>query len=423
MTRESSANGGAGGLSIWYLCKYVETPGTTSPGSRGYSLMAELARLGAEVTVFCSDSGHHFWGGQGVVGDGTPAESEHARLSLIRIRTCKYSRQRSLRRVLSWLDFEFRLLMMSKATFVKPNVIIASSLSLLTVVTGLLLSLRYRCRLIFEVRDIWPLTLVAEGGFSKTNPLIVLLSLVEWAGYRWSDLVVGTMPNLAEHVGRVVAYPPPVHCIPIGFDERFQPGPIGSDAGEAVPTCLDGKFIIGYSGSFGVSNALETLLDCAASLVQEERIHFLLMGDGDLRPHYEARFGKLRNVSFLPSVPRDRVFRFLERCDVLYFAARRSEVWRYGQSLNKLIDYMLAGKPIVCSYSGYMSMINEAQCGIVVPAEDVVALRSEILRIVDLGSQARREMGERARQWVIANRSYATLGSQYHDLIAGMVAR
>jgi glycosyltransferase involved in cell wall biosynthesis len=108
---------------------------------------------------------------------------------------------------------------------------------------------------------------------------------------------------------------------------------------------------------------------------------------------------------------------------VLYFAARRSEVWRYGQSLNKLIDYMLAGKPIVCSYSGYMSMINEAQCGIVVPAEDVVALRSEILRIVDLGSQARREMGERARQWVIANRSYATLGSQYHDLIAGMVAR
>jgi glycosyltransferase involved in cell wall biosynthesis len=422
VTHECRSNPRSVGPSVWYLCKYVEAPGPSSAGNRGYCLMSELAQLGSEVTIFCSDSGHHFFGGQGMAGEIPPAASASRRLRLIRIRTWKYRRQRSLHRIFSWLDFEFRLLTMSKATIEKPDVIIASSLSLLTVITGLLLKLRYRCKLIFEVRDIWPLTLVSEGGFSKANPVIVLLSWVERIGYRWSDLIVGTMPNLAEHVNKVVACSPPVHCIPIGFDGRYLPTEIGMAEAEPLVGELRGKLIVGYSGSFGISNALETLLDCAKSLERDERLHFVLMGDGDLRPTFQATYGNLKNVSFLRPVTRHQVARVLRGCDFLYFGTKRSEVWRYGQSLNKLIDYMLAGKPIICSYSGYLSMVNDAQCGIVVPSEDVGALRREILRAVDLGVDARRQMGERARQWVIANRSYATLGVQYRELVASLVA-
>ena len=43
---------------------------------------------------------------------------------------------------------------------------------------------------------------------------------------------------------------------------------------------------------------------------------------------------------------------------------QKSKVWDYGQSMNKIVDYMMAGKPVVASYSGYPSMLNEAGSGI-----------------------------------------------------------
>ena len=31
--------------------------------------------------------------------------------------------------------------------------------------------------------------------------------------------------------------------------------------------------------------------------------------------------------------------------------------------MNKIVDYMYSGKPIIATYDGFESMINEANCG------------------------------------------------------------
>src|SRR5690606_15081156 len=80
-------------------------------------------------------------------------------LALCWVRTFKYNSAKSFKRILSWLHFEWRLLRLPKQQFPKPDTIIVSSLSLLTIINGLILKKRYRCRLIFEIRDIWPLTI------------------------------------------------------------------------------------------------------------------------------------------------------------------------------------------------------------------------------------------------------------------------
>lgn len=405
--------------SVWYISKYLSEPTATDPGSRGYHLMDELVRRGLKVTVLSSDAGHHFFGSEGL---GRRRYSETVRLSglrLIRIRTLKYWKQRSIRRILSWLDFELRLLVMPKDRLPRPDVIIASSLSLLTVVSGLLLSFRYRCKFIFEVRDIWPLTLVEEGGFSRYNPLIFVLSLIEWLGYRCSHAVVGTMPNLGEHVRARVRRAPPVHCIPIGLD----PGSITTEdecTSVRSPTFASpGQLLVGYSGSMGVSNALDTLLLCAEELVHDRRFHFVFLGQGDLEGKYRLRFGHLPNISFLQPVPRKDVARFLGACDILWFATRPSLVWKYGQSLNKLVDYMMAGKPVIGCLSGHPSMIDEAQCGAFVPAGDVAGLRAEVVRLAELNGDARRELGLRGQRWILAHRSYRVLALRYQALLQG----
>jgi glycosyltransferase involved in cell wall biosynthesis len=111
----------------------------------------------------------------------------------------------------------------------------------------------------------------------------------------------------------------------------------------------------------------------------------------------------------------------LAKCDLLYLAVHTSKVWRYGQSLNKVIDYMWSGKPIVASYSGYKSMINEADCGTFIQPGNVGALRREIERYYQMTSDERAGMGARGKSWLLANRQYKKLALEYLNIIAGVL--
>jgi glycosyltransferase involved in cell wall biosynthesis len=225
------------------------------------------------------------------------------------------------------------------------------------------------------------------------------------------------MPNLAEHVANTVGASRPVHCIPMGIEEGslhdIQPLPEGY-AEAYIPK---GKFVVAHVGTIGITNALDTFLNCASVMAGESDIHFLIVGDGDLKADYIERYGHLPNLTFGPRVAKKSVQSVLGRCDLLYFSVHDSEVWRYGQSLNKVIDYMLSGKPIVASYTGFPSMINEADCGTFVPSADVDRLRQEILRYASMPLPERQATGARGRDWILQHRSYTTLAAQFLEIL------
>jgi glycosyltransferase involved in cell wall biosynthesis len=380
--------------------------------------MNEIASMGCRVAVIASDSNHLIL--PPILIDNYLFDNS-GNLLLCWVKTVKYSVSGSIRRVLSWLHFEWRLLWLPKKTLFVPDVIIVSSLSLLTLITGLWWRRRYNCVLIFEVRDIWPLTIIEEGRFNSWNPLVVMLASLERLGYKYSDIIVGTMPNLGEHVKNVLGYSKMVHCIPMGLHLSEV------DLQEALPAAYEieyipkNKFIFAYVGTVGISNALETFLECAKMMDNETHIHFLLVGDGDLRKEYIAKYGCLRNLTFAPKVRKQMVQSVLAKCDLLYLAVHTSKVWRYGQSLNKVIDYMWSGKPIVASYSGYKSMINEADCGTFIQPGNVGALRREIERYYQMTSDERAGMGARGKSWLLANRQYKKLALEYLNIIAGVL--
>jgi glycosyltransferase involved in cell wall biosynthesis len=398
----------------------VIPPGLGTAGGRGYLLMRELASAGVKVAVITSDA---------IPFAAVPnLKSAYLRehrdgLDLWWVRTSKYSVAKSFRRILSWLDFEWRLYRMPKEDLPLPSAVVVSSLSLLTIVNGLLIRKRFRCRLVFEVRDIWPLTLTAEGGYSPKNPFVRALAWLERQAYRRADVIIGTMPNLREHVRSVLGYDRVVECIPMGYDDSdlalslrlAMPSDLPEDYRRSfIPK---GKFIIGHVGSIGITNALEVFLECARRVDGKEGIHFLLVGKGDLKKEYQSRYSDLKNVTFAENVEKGLVQAVLSCCDLLYFSTYDSEVWRYGQSLNKVVDYMLSGKPILASYSGYPSMINEADCGEFVRAGDVGSLEKAVLRYSTISPAELEAMGRRGREWILAKRSYKTLAKKYHEIL------
>lgn len=334
------------------------------------------------------------------------------------LKTFKYKKAKSLRRVLGWLHFEWNLFFFPKKQLPKPDTVIVSSLSLLTIFNGLVLKKKYKCKLLFEVRDIWPLTIVEEGEhFSYNNPLVKILGLIEKLAYKKADHIIGTMPNLGEHVKNILGYDKPTTCIPMGVEPQnfSNPTPLSE---EYINTYLkkDG-FKIFYSGTIGISNALEIFFEAARHFNDNPNIHFILLGNGSLKEEYQKKFGHLRSITFAPRVNRDQVQEVLSHADVLYFSTFPSKVWQYGQSLTKITDYMLAGKPILASYSGYPSMINEAGCGEFIPAGDLQALIEAIESYANKSSNDLKDMGLRGLSWILENRKFSNLANKIEEIL------
>lgn len=398
---------------VWYVSKYAALPAAGRAGTRAFLIMRELARAGHRAVMLISDS-NHLTEVPRLTGPHLLETVEGVDVHWIRTR--KFTGAKSIGRILSWLDFEWRLFLFPKQGLPRPDLVIVSSLSLLTIFNGLWLKLRYRCRLVFEVRDIWPLTIIEEGGFSARNPLVVGLAMIERLAYRTADVIVGTMPNLVAHVAEVAPRHAPVHCVPFGVDidmiEKARPLP-PTWMQEHIPA---GKFVVCHAGTIGITNALDTLFDCARAMRERSDVHFLILGDGGLKSHYQAVTADLCNVSFAGAVAKNQVGAALEACDLLYFSVHVSKVWNYGLSLNKVIDYMLAGKPIVASYSGYPTMVDEAGAGTAVPAGDPVALEAEILRYAEMEAGARRAIGQAGHDWLWRNRQYKDLAQLYLDI-------
>ena len=382
-------------MNIWFISKYASPPLYAKVPSRLFYLAKEAKKLGNQVCLITSDSNHFT----------SIPETEKVynyenqdTVDIIWIKTKKYKKTASIDRILSWLDFEWKLFNMPLKKVGKPDVVIISSLSIFTILYGYYLKKKFNSFLVFEIRDIWPLTLIEEGGFSKWHPLSLIIGFIEKFGYRNSDLIVGTMPNLKQHVINRGISNKPVFCSPLGFDPKNYKGEdifFNQLFQNLVP---ENKIVIGYAGSMGISNGMEIFIEAIRSMNMFQNIHFLLVGSGDLKEKYQKKLYENINVSFLPRIEQNQVKYFLSTCDLLYLSTQDSKVWDFGQSMNKVVEYMLAAKPIIASYNGFPSMINEANCGVFVSTRNPEELRDVFLEYSKLSKNELRQIGENGRK-------------------------
>lgn len=400
--------------SIWYISKYCAISNKNSIGSRGWLLMKEFAKQGYCSVIITSDYDNL------VDSPNLKLSFKHTfkeGVEILILKTLKFSVSKSHKRIFSWLNFEWNLFWIKKKKLPKPDVIIVSSLSILTILNGYFLKKKYKCKLVFEIRDIWPLTLTEEGGFNYYNPAIIILRFLEIWGYKKSDLIVGTMPNISEHVKNKSGSSRPVECIPMGVDPAMIKN-IQTISSEYIEKYLNPNYFnIVYAGTIGITNALNTFFKAAKILSKNSKIKFVIVGDGPLKKEFNKKYNHLPNLIFAPKVYKNQIQSVLSNADVLYLSVFKSKIWNYGQSLNKLIDYMISNKPIIASYSGYQSMINEAGCGFFIPAQDAKALVDKINELTSMTKYQRNAIGSKGLDWLLKNRTYKKLADKYLSLI------
>jgi glycosyltransferase involved in cell wall biosynthesis len=330
------------------------------------------------------------------------------------------------RRVLNMAAFVLRLLHDARqlASSFQPDVVIASSTYPFDIWPARRIASLARARLLFEVHDLWPLSPMELGNYSRWHPFIMLMQAAENYACRHADAVVSILPKVRDHLEAHGMARHKLHIVPNGADPAewlAEPPALCGDAGAVMARLhAEGKFVIGYAGSHGMANALDALLG-AAVLVGDARAAFVLVGGGPDKARLQASAGALglANVHFCDPVAKPQVPSLLRCFDVAYIGWQRQPLYRFGISPNKLIDYMMAARPILHSVEAGNDPVADAGCGLTVAPEDPAAVAHGVRQLMAMAAAERAAMGQRGKAYALRNLSYPVLGERFLKILAG----
>lgn len=178
-------------------------------------------------------------------------------------------------------------------------------------------------------------------------------------------------------------------------------------------------FLIGYAGAHGIANALGCLVE-AAGLLRQEKVCIVLMGRGQEKERLirAAKERGLENIFFLPAVEKRLVPGFLQYMDALYIGLQKQPLFRFGISPNKIMDYMMAGKPIINAIEAGNDLVAEAGCGLSIPAGSPKAAADAILCMAQYSEEERMAMGKRGREFVLQHHDYRVLAKEFLQVLS-----
>jgi glycosyltransferase involved in cell wall biosynthesis len=377
-------------------------------GGRHYWFAENLIKSGYEPTIFCANIRHNR---EDIVNiyEGKYLRMINENIPFVFVKTVRYS-DNGRQRIKNMLVFAWNLTAVAKEyarIYGKPDLILASSVHPLTLVAGIKIARRFGVPCICEVRDLWPESLVAYG-FLKQNSIIakILYRGEKWI-YKNADSIIMTWEggkeyicdkgwdqeidlNKVKHINNGVSVE--------AFDRNSQENIITDPDLDN----LDFKNIV-YAGSIRKVNNIGILLD-AAKIIQEQehrQIRFLIYGSGDEKARLEKRCRdeSITNVIFKGWIEKRFVPSVLKKAYVNILHNSSTSVDKYGQSQNKLFEYLAAGRCIVQTYSTGYSILKKYDCGICVPVQNAEEIAKALIKACH-DEKYNRIMGENARRAV-----------------------
>ena len=403
-------------MNILYLNHYAGSP-ALGMEYRPYYLAREWLRAGHRVMIVAANFSH-VRARQPEASDETIDGIAYRWLPTPRYRGNGLGR---LRNIASFLRQAWAEAPQLAETF-RPDVVIGSSTYPMDCWPARRIARLADATLVHEVHDLWPLSPIELSGMSKWHPFAMLCQVAENSAYRHADAVVSMLPKVHEHMAAHGLDLAKLTIVPNGIspdDWQPAPSPLRDDVREAIDRArAAGHAVVGYAGSMGEPNSLDTLLD-AAALLRGRPLRFVLVGDGHLREHLAARIAAegLTHIALLPPVPKAQVPALLARFDIAYIGWQRVPIYRFGIAPNKLMDYMMAGCVVLHSVDAGNDPVAESACGLSVPPGDAAAIAEGLTRLAALPAAERAAMGQRGRAFVRAHHTYPVLAQQFLDAV------
>lgn len=394
---------------VWIVNHYSTIPSKDGAGNRHFRLSQELSSQGWRPVLFLASTRHPS-GDQHLKGASRRHVGIDGGVPYVMVKSPPY--KGGIPRLLNMATFAGRLLSPRMTSGVAaPDIVVGSTVHLLAAWSALRLARRHRVPFVFEVRDIWPETLIDLGALSPTNPVAKALSRFSRYLCANADLVVSPLPGVRAYLDDLGLSHVPFEWVSNGVD-------LPDHAQDIETVSEDGNFTLMYLGSHGNANGLMGLLDAfdiAAAEPGAGDMRLRLVGDGTQKAAmiaYAAGLRAAQKIEFEGRIPKHDVIARAREAHALVVNIEDLPVYRFGISLNKLFDYMASERPTIIATSAVNNPVLDAGAGITVSAGDVRALACAMRTMRDYTSESRAEMGRRGAAHVRKEYTFSVLAAR-----------
>ena len=378
-------------LNIWWVSQYASTP--DQQFTTQYDLARKLVDKGHRVTFFAAGFSHYKFEEIRLKAGESWRDELCNGVRFVWIKTPPY-RTNDWRRAYNISSFAWRAYWNARRRREVPDVVIGTTFHPLSSLCAYCISVSKSRPFIFEVKDLWPLTMIEFGKLSPRGPLALVLGFLEKFLARRASKIMTTLPGVGDYYAKLGVPQQKTAWIPNGL-ELSRYANLKSYDGR-LPT----PFVLLYAGGHVSANALETIIRAAQIVQQTDNdAQFVFVGGGQQKTQLVklAEELHLRNIQFRDAVPKTELHRILESADAFILSMRDLPgLYKYGMSFNKLCDYVASGRPVLFAGNSSYNVVKEYQCGIVVPPEDPQAFAEAIREFRRLTDEQRAEMGKNA---------------------------
>jgi colanic acid biosynthesis glycosyl transferase WcaI len=267
---------------------------------------------------------------------------------------------------------------------------------------GLVMKVVKHAPMLLWVQDLWPESLSATGAVRSPWVLRLVRKMVDFI-YRRCDHVLVSSKGFAGHVAasgidsRRIAY------VPNWAESLYRPleRPPAS-----VQSELPHGFKIMFAGNIGSAQSFETVIAAADQLRAFRDIHWVILGDGHLRPWVEEQIRQMELQSqfhLLGQRTMESMPGYFSAADALLVTLRASPVFALTVP-SKVQSYLACGKPIISAVNGEgADVVIESGGGVACPAEDSGRLTEAVMTLYRMSEEERQVMGRNGRAYFEAN--------------------
>ncbi len=385
-------------MNILYYYHYIGSP--TSPKEwRAYFLSKGFTANGHSVSVIGA-SNHHMQRDNHEQTENVVTKSIED-IQFYWLKVPKYVGN-GFSRIKNMLSFGYQSFFMDPVEELginTPDLIVASSVHPFHLIGAIRWARKYKCKIFFEVRDPWPLSLNLLLGMSKWHPLSLLLQLFQYIGHKYTDKTISTAFNLKSYMMQ--------HGL---AEDKFIYACNGIDSTQEVSekSILDNKLsdirdkyprIVMYTGTLGVPNAMKYVIE-AFNKIKSHNIALVIIGNGIEKENLQ-QLRNSKNIYFFDPVPKNEVQRVLSYADVCILSWQNISLYKYGLSPNKVFDYMWAAKPILQAVNSPNNQVELASCGENIEPENSTKIMEAILLYANKSDSELKSIGLNGHKYLL----------------------
>ncbi len=330
-------------------------PEVNAPATRTYEHCQEWIKRGVSVTIITCVP--NFPDGKVYNGYKNRLFQKENMDGIEVIRVWSYMSPNSgfIKRVFDYFSFAFSSFL--AGLFKKTDIIIATSPQFFTTWSAYFLSKIKRKPWIFELRDIWPESIQSVGAI-RHKKIIDFLEKIELGLYKDSSRVIAVTDAFKKNLISRGINANKISVVTNGSNmELFYQRDKNKKLLKELK--LEDKFIIGYIGTHGMAHSLDFIVK-SISKIDDKSIHFLFIGNGAMKETIVgiAKELNLKNITFLNSIPKEDVPKYLSIVDISLAPLKKSDTFK-SVIPSKIFEASAMRKPTLLGVEGQAQKIIE----------------------------------------------------------------